>query len=244
MNEDLGLNWSDYGARWYDASVGRFHVIDRFAEKYYDMTTYQYGANNPIGNIDINWDSVIVVIDKEGAGGNGHMAMFFQNKNGEWNYFSQGAMGMPSSGELGLVSSSDTEGGVTIVPMRNKDGSAMSIKEVLSVAGSGVLGTVYDDAELIPTSRDEDEKITKGAESVRSDHASGKSEYSLFTNNCVDACQSAIQKNTTISTPLDINPKPNSYFNKLRKKGVTRNTPRPKSPQVDNPGSRLPSIKY
>ncbi len=58
LNEDFGLDWLDYGARWYDPSIGRFPSTDRFAEKYYSMTPYQYGANNPVVNIDINGDSV------------------------------------------------------------------------------------------------------------------------------------------------------------------------------------------
>lgn len=58
LNEDWGLNWSDYGARWYDASVGRFGSIDRFAEKYSLMTPYQYGVNNPIKFVEMNGDSV------------------------------------------------------------------------------------------------------------------------------------------------------------------------------------------
>jgi RHS repeat-associated protein len=58
LNEELGLDWLDYGARWYDASIGRFSSTDRFAEKYYPMTPYQYGANNPIKYIDINGDSL------------------------------------------------------------------------------------------------------------------------------------------------------------------------------------------
>ncbi|WP_349834243.1 RHS repeat domain-containing protein, partial [Bacteroides intestinalis] len=53
-----GLNWVDYGARHYDAALGRFTTMDRFAEKYYSMSPYQYGANNPVGNIDINGDSI------------------------------------------------------------------------------------------------------------------------------------------------------------------------------------------
>ncbi|MBL0113101.1 MAG: hypothetical protein IPP42_20615 [Saprospiraceae bacterium] len=58
LNVDFGLNLSDYGARWYDAGVGRFTTIDRFAEKYSFMSTYQYGANNPIKFIDVNGDSI------------------------------------------------------------------------------------------------------------------------------------------------------------------------------------------
>ena len=60
-----GLNWHDYGARRYDAALGRFHTNDRFAEKYYSMSTYQYGANNPVNCIDINGDSIITTLTAE-----------------------------------------------------------------------------------------------------------------------------------------------------------------------------------
>jgi RHS repeat-associated protein len=52
------LDWYDYGARFYDAQLGRFHTQDRFAEKYLSWTPYQYGGNNPISFIDINGDSI------------------------------------------------------------------------------------------------------------------------------------------------------------------------------------------
>lgn len=32
--------------------------MDRFAEKYHNLTPYQYGANNPVLKIDINGDSL------------------------------------------------------------------------------------------------------------------------------------------------------------------------------------------
>ncbi len=57
-NDDFGLGWNDYGARFYDAATGRFPVIDRFVEKYQSMNPYQYGALNPIKFIDVNGDSI------------------------------------------------------------------------------------------------------------------------------------------------------------------------------------------
>ena len=60
LDAKKGLNWYDYGARHYDAALGRFTTNDRFAEKNYSMSPYQYGANSPVGNIDVNGDSIII----------------------------------------------------------------------------------------------------------------------------------------------------------------------------------------
>ena len=61
LDTKKGLNWYDYGARHYDASLGRFMTQDRFAEKYSALSPYQYGANNPICNVDVNGDSLTIV---------------------------------------------------------------------------------------------------------------------------------------------------------------------------------------
>ena len=60
LDTKKGLNWYDYGARHYDTALGRFTTNDRFAEKYYSMSPYQYGANNPVNNIDVNGDTIVV----------------------------------------------------------------------------------------------------------------------------------------------------------------------------------------
>ena len=50
--EDLGFY--DYGARMYDAEIGRWMAVDPLGEKYYEMTTYNFTFNNPILHVDFN----------------------------------------------------------------------------------------------------------------------------------------------------------------------------------------------
>ena len=75
-----GLNWYDYGARHYDAALGRCHTNDRFVEKYYSMSPYQYGANNPVNNIDVNGDTIVVNPNPNGLIDNVKMFFGFDTK--------------------------------------------------------------------------------------------------------------------------------------------------------------------
>jgi RHS repeat-associated protein len=58
LQNELGLDWHDYGARMYDAQLGRFFTQDRFADKYFTLSPYSYAANDPINLVDINGDSI------------------------------------------------------------------------------------------------------------------------------------------------------------------------------------------
>ena len=61
-----GLNWYDYGARYYDAALGRFVSIDPMAEKYCTFTPYSYCVNNPIMYIDPDGRLANPIYDQEG----------------------------------------------------------------------------------------------------------------------------------------------------------------------------------
>ena len=71
-----GLNWYDYGARHYDAALGRFTTVDPLAEKHYSTNPFTYCLNNPLKYVDPLGTDTISVIDQ-------NIRPFDRGKSGE-----------------------------------------------------------------------------------------------------------------------------------------------------------------
>ena len=66
LDKQNGLNWYDFGARWYDvAGVPMWTSVDPLAEKYYNVSPYVYCNNNPVMFIDPDGRDYGVTIDSE-----------------------------------------------------------------------------------------------------------------------------------------------------------------------------------
>jgi RHS repeat-associated protein len=57
--DELDLDWLDYGARMYMPEIGRFMKIDSRAHNYMMYSPYGYVVNNPTNNIDYNGDFIL-----------------------------------------------------------------------------------------------------------------------------------------------------------------------------------------
>jgi RHS repeat-associated protein len=75
----INLDIYDFGWRQFDPQIGRFTTQDRFSEKYYSLSNYSYGANNPVLMIDANGDSLWITHRTGFLGLGGKETLLYEN---------------------------------------------------------------------------------------------------------------------------------------------------------------------
>lgn len=119
LNRDNGLDWYDYGARMYDAALGRWHRVDPLAENYYRVSPYAYCMDNP-GNAFDYQGKLVIFINGLHTGTEGASPTYWKMKNkpvnfntavmahfGDWNArYYDGSLGGPLGFSMNMGSKS------------------------------------------------------------------------------------------------------------------------------------------
>lgn len=164
-----------------------------------DFNRYWYADNNPVKNVDPDGRDVVFAVDPAAAGGNGHTTLYYQDKNGAWHAYNQGAAGAAgSSGDAGFVSGRDAKAVVTIENVSASD--------------------VPKDGLRIETTQKQDGLIAASAVKSADAHNSGNAEYNLYSNNCTDAAVDAVNDaGAGIEVPNSATTvKPNSWIEEIK----------------------------
>lgn len=164
-----------------------------------NLNRYEYANNNPVKNVDPDGRDVVISVDPNGAGGNGHTSLYFQDAKGNWSKYDQGAASDGgSSGNFTFASGRSTQAGVSMVKVDVKD-----------IPKGGV---------RIDTTSKQDVKIADSAVKSMVDHNSGNSEYNLYSNNCTDAAVDVVNgagAGITVSNSATT-VKPNSWMSEIK----------------------------
>ena len=131
-----GVNLYDYGARHYDAALGRFTTVDSLAEKHYSESLYTYCYSNPINCIEPNGKDGIYIAFPDykistpiGKIGNlGHAGvLLIDNKTGVTKYYEYGRYDKEGKGIVRTFAVPDVKMG------QDKKPTLESLNKTLSV---------------------------------------------------------------------------------------------------------------
>ncbi|MGB7499706.1 MAG: RHS repeat-associated core domain-containing protein, partial [Moheibacter sp.] len=83
FQDELNLNWYDYGARNYDPALGRWMNMDPLAEVYFESSPYNYVANNPTNSFDPNGMWIVNLTSSTDKNGKTSYSLQFTAEEGD-----------------------------------------------------------------------------------------------------------------------------------------------------------------
>jgi len=143
----------------------------------------------------------IYELDPDAAAGNGHLGSYFQDEAGQWHSYNQGAIIDGQVSNVDLFLNKGFKEGINIEKVSFTKEDIAQIKNNKN--------HIY-----IETSKEQDGNLAKKAFELK--ETLGQRKYRLWTNSCVDSTQE-LSKAGDLLTPLDVDPRPNKYFEKLKK---------------------------
>jgi len=209
-----GLNWYDYGARHYDAVLGRFMTVDPLAEKYYSESLYTYCYSNPINCIAPNGKDGIYIAFPDykistpiGKIGNlGHAGvLLIDNKTGVTKYYEYGRYDKEGKGVVRTFAVPNVKIGQDKKPTLESLNKTLSIISEQAGHAGRIEGAYIESDKFKEMKNYAESKIAENANSKRK-------EYSLRNNNCGTFAADVLKQDPSVKdkAPVIIDPRPNS----------------------------------
>ena len=209
-----GVNLYDYGARHYDAALGRFTTVDSLAEKHYSESLYTYCYSNPINCIEPNGKDGIYIAFPDykistpiGKIGNlGHAGvLLIDNKTGVTKYYEYGRYDKEGKGIVRTFAVPDVKMGQDKKPTLESLNKTLSVISEQAGHGGRIEGAYIESDKFKEMKTYAESKIAENSNPKRK-------EYSLRNNNCGTFAADVLKQDPSVKdkAPVIIDSRPNS----------------------------------